>query len=66
MSDPFYIQWHITNHCNLCREHSYQDDFSKKEDLDWTGLLEISENLLSTMREWDRTTCIRLTGGEPS
>jgi len=63
MSDPFYIQWHLTNHCNLRCKHCYQGDFSKKEDLDWTGLLEISEDLLPTMMEWGRTTCIHLTGG---
>jgi MoaA/NifB/PqqE/SkfB family radical SAM enzyme len=65
MSDPFYIQWHITHHSNVRCKHCYQGDFSKKEDLDWTGLLEISEDLLSTTREWGRTTCILQTGGEP-
>ena len=65
MKDPFYIQWHITNLCNLRCKHCYQDDFSKKSDLDWAGLKKVSDNLLNTMREWDKTACIHLTGGEP-
>ena len=65
MEDPFYIQWHITNLCNLRCKHCYQDDFSKKSDLDWSELKKVSDNLLVTMREWDRKTCIHLTGGEP-
>ena len=65
MNDPFYIQWHITNRCNLRCRHCYQDDFSKKGDLDWPHLRKVSDNVLSTMKEWGRTACIHLTGGEP-
>jgi len=65
MNDPFYIQWHITNLCNLRCQHCYQDDFSKKNDLDWAGLKKVCDNLLNTMRVWDKTACIHLTGGEP-
>jgi radical SAM protein with 4Fe4S-binding SPASM domain len=65
IKDPFYIQWHITNLCNLRCKHCYQDDFSKKSDLDWPGLKRVSDNLLTTLREWDKTACIHLTGGEP-
>src|SRR4030042_4789713 len=65
MKDPFYIQWHITNLCNLRCKHCYQDDFSKKSDLDWPGLKRVSDNLLTTLREWDKTACLHLTGGEP-
>jgi radical SAM protein with 4Fe4S-binding SPASM domain len=65
MEDRFYIQWHITNLCNLRCQHCYQDDFSKKNDLNWAGLRRVCDNLLNTMREWDKTACIHLTGGEP-
>ena len=65
MKDPFYIQWHITNLCNLRCMHCYQDDFSKKGDLDRSELKKVSDNLLTTIREWDQTACIHLTGGEP-
>jgi radical SAM protein with 4Fe4S-binding SPASM domain len=65
MKEQFYVQWHITNLCNLHCQHCYQDDFSKKSDLDWQGLKRISDNLLGTLEEWDKTACIHLTGGEP-
>ena len=65
MEDPFYIQWHITNFCNLRCRHCYQDDFSKQNDLDWPGLKKVSDNLFTTLVEWDKKVCIHLTGGEP-
>jgi radical SAM protein with 4Fe4S-binding SPASM domain len=65
MKEQFYIQWHITNLCNLRCRHCYQDDFSKKSDLDWPELKRASDNLLTALREWDKGACIHLTGGEP-
>jgi len=65
MKDPFYIQWHITNLCNLRCKHCYQEDFSKKYDLDWGGLKKISNNILGTLNQWNQTATIHLTGGEP-
>jgi len=65
MKTPFYIQWHITNLCNLRCKHCYQEDFSKNDDLDEPGLKKISDNILSTLNEWGNTACIHLTGGEP-
>jgi radical SAM protein with 4Fe4S-binding SPASM domain len=65
MKDRFFIQWHITNSCNLRCTHCYQDDFSKGGDLDWPGLKRISDNILATIHGWDKTACIHLTGGEP-
>ena len=65
MEEQFYIQWHITNLCNLRCRHCYQDDFSKKNDLDWVEIEKVYGHLLDTMREWGKTACIHLTGGEP-
>jgi MoaA/NifB/PqqE/SkfB family radical SAM enzyme len=65
MKDSFYIQWHITNHCNLHCKHCYQEDFSKRYDLDWRGLKEISNNILNTLNQWNQTATVHLTGGEP-
>ncbi len=65
MRDPFHLQWHITNLCNLHCEHCYQDDFSTKRDLDQSGLRKISDNLLHTIEAWDQKACIHVTGGEP-
>jgi len=65
MNDPFHIQWHITNLCNLRCKHCYQEDFSKNNDLEWAGLKRVSDNILATLSEWNRKACIHLTGGEP-
>lgn len=65
MNDSFHIQWHITNLCNLRCRHCYQDDFSKDKDLDWAGLRKLTDGILTTIKEWDKTACIHLTGGEP-
>lgn len=65
MNNSFHIQWHITNLCNLRCQHCYQDDFLRRNDLDWAGLKKISENILTIIKEWDKTACIHLTGGEP-
>jgi radical SAM protein with 4Fe4S-binding SPASM domain len=63
--EEFFIQWHITNLCNLGCRHCYQDDFSKDKDLPLSELQKISANLLDTVGEWKRRACIHLTGGEP-
>jgi len=65
MKDQFHVQWHITNLCNLRCRHCYQEDFSKGNDLDWSGLKRISENIHAMMQKWERQACINLTGGEP-
>ena len=65
MNNPFYIQWHITNLCNLRCHHCYQEDFSKRNDLDWSELKKVSDNVLFTLKEWGKKACIHLTGGEP-
>ena len=65
MKQPFYIQWHITNVCNLRCQHCYQDDFSRTHDMGWSCLKEVSDHILEAMKAWNRTACIHLTGGEP-
>ena len=65
MREPFHIQWHITNLCNLRCQHCYQEDFSRRYDLDWGGLKKISDNILGTLNQWNQTATIHLTGGEP-
>ncbi|HSB07824.1 MAG TPA: radical SAM protein [Thermodesulfobacteriota bacterium] len=65
MKESFYIQWHITNFCNLRCRHCYQDDFSRKSDLDWVGLKDVSDNILDALKAWNKTATIHLTGGEP-
>jgi radical SAM protein with 4Fe4S-binding SPASM domain len=65
MEKSFYIQWHITNQCNLRCRHCYQADFSAEEDLKGEGLKKVAENIVSALRSWKDKACIHLTGGEP-
>lgn len=61
----FYIQWHIIDRCNLRCKHCYQETFSKERELDFYGLKEIADNLISTMGKWGAKLDIAITGGEP-
>jgi len=63
--DEFYIQWHITNLCNLRCRHCYQEYFNPNEDIPWLKLKTIYENILSTSRQWNKKMHITITGGEP-
>lgn len=65
MEEEFFVQWHITNQCNLRCSHCYQDDFTGGSDLDLSGLIKVSDNLLTAIESWNKTACIHLTGGEP-
>ncbi len=65
MKKSFYLQWHITNQCNLRCRHCYQDDFSRKEDLDGEGLKKVTDNIVAALQAWEAKACIHLTGGEP-
>jgi radical SAM protein with 4Fe4S-binding SPASM domain len=65
MNDTFYIQWHITNACNLRCRHCYQEDFSKDKDLDWRRLQKVGDSIFTALKAWGRKASIHLTGGEP-
>lgn len=65
IEEPFYIQWHITDHCNLRCRHCYQDNFTGRGDLGWEGLKAVADTLTSTLERWQRSACIHVTGGEP-
>jgi len=64
MNDTFYIQWHITNRCNLRCLYCYQETF-KDENYNWKLLKRVADNIISTLNKWDKEGVITLTGGEP-
>jgi len=65
MQNRFYFQWHITNLCNLRCRHCYQENFSNNNELDWSGLKKVCDNIATTLRDWRRDALVTLTGGEP-
>ena len=65
LMEEFYVQWHLTNFCNLRCRHCYQEDFSKEADLPFPELAKIADNFLIAIEGWDRQAFVHLTGGEP-
>jgi radical SAM protein with 4Fe4S-binding SPASM domain len=63
--DIFYVQWHITDACNLRCRHCYQNTYSNKNDLSLIELKSIAGEILSTFSEWGKKGDISITGGEP-
>ncbi|MEW5806085.1 MAG: radical SAM protein [Acidobacteriota bacterium] len=61
----FYIQWHITDHCNLRCIDCYQDSFTSGGELDMNGLKKICTGFKEAMDRWDCKLKVALTGGEP-
>ncbi len=64
-SEPiFYIQWHITDSCNLKCKHCYSPDRSVR-DLSTDKLKEIFDKYLKLIIKWGRKGRLSITGGEP-
>jgi radical SAM protein with 4Fe4S-binding SPASM domain len=61
----FYIQWHLTDKCNLRCEHCYQDDYSQSSELPLEELKKIAEKINFTLGKWGKEGRIGVTGGEP-
>jgi radical SAM protein with 4Fe4S-binding SPASM domain len=59
----FYIQWHITNKCNLRCKHCYQDDYT--DELSFENFKIIADKLFSTLHIWNKLGDFSITGGEP-
>ncbi len=64
IDEEFYIQWHITEKCNLRCLHCYQESYLSK-DLEWTELERIANTIILTLKKWKKSGRIALTGGEP-
>ena len=60
----FYMQWHITDSCNLRCKHCYSPDRSVR-DLPLKKLKEIFDKYLKVIRKWNIVGSLSLTGGEP-
>ncbi|GAB6187322.1 radical SAM protein [Thermopirellula anaerolimosa] len=60
----FYVQWHLTDRCNLRCHHCYQSSYSGG-DLSEEQCLVIAGELERAMGVWKRRGRISLTGGEP-
>lgn len=61
----FFIQWHITNLCNLRCRHCYNTKFNAEEDLSWNKLKVVCDSVISALNVWRAEGIINITGGEP-
>ena len=63
--DEFYIQWHITERCNLRCSHCYQEEYNEKSELSLLDLYKIADQITMALKKWKMKGRIALTGGEP-
>ncbi len=61
----FYIQWHLTDRCNLRCSHCYQENYTNKSELSISSLKQIADNIFFTLSKWGKKGDISITGGEP-
>ena len=67
----FFIQWHLTERCNLRCRHCYQTGQAEGEDLSLTEVKEVISEISEAMEGWaenyrmDFSPSLNLTGGEP-
>lgn len=61
----FYVQWHVTEACNLRCSHCYQDSHAAESD---TSLADLEQHLLALtdqVAKWGKRVDLAVTGGEP-
>lgn len=62
-NEPFFLQWHITDKCNLSCKHCYRDE--KKKSLPKDELLKILDNFVEFLKKYELMGRIQFAGGEP-
>ncbi|MBE0426903.1 MAG: radical SAM protein [Nitrospirae bacterium] len=66
----FFIQWHLTEKCNLKCKHCYQTD-KKTDEMSFEEIKKTSDEISETVNEWKKAYNINyslsfnITGGEP-
>ncbi len=65
MENTFHIQWHITDVCNLRCKHCYQETYTRKTELSFSGMQNIFSNIADFVKKRKQKLVIDITGGEP-
>ncbi len=69
-SIDFFVQWHLTERCNLRCKHCYQAG-SRYDELSVAEIKNVSEEISEMLRAWSETYAVtfspslNITGGEP-
>jgi MoaA/NifB/PqqE/SkfB family radical SAM enzyme len=67
----FFIQWHLTERCNLRCSHCYQSGSHGMDELSFEDIREVSEEVSEMLAAWSEVYDIKfspsfnITGGEP-
>ncbi|MEW5820352.1 MAG: radical SAM protein [Cyanobacteriota bacterium] len=62
-NEPFFLQWHITDKCNLKCKHCYRDDI--KKDLEYNDMLDVLAQFKLLLKYINKKGRIQFAGGEP-
>ena len=62
--EPFFLQWHVTDRCNLSCAHCYRG-VPEKADLPWADLQRILHSYTSFLIQINRKGRLQISGGEP-
>lgn len=61
-----FLQWHVTERCNLRCKHCYQEDDYLKNELSSEQMLDIYKQYVELIEQWGlKEASLSLTGGEP-
>ena len=47
--DEFYVQWHLTNRCNLRCAHCYQEDYTGDSEMGLEALNSVVDKLIQSI-----------------
>jgi radical SAM protein with 4Fe4S-binding SPASM domain len=67
----FFIQWHLTERCNLRCRHCYQSDGGEPAEMSLPEVVEVLDEISGTLRDWaeayemELSPSLNVTGGEP-
>lgn len=67
----FFIQWHLTERCNLRCRHCYQTDGAVPGEMSLPEIKEVLDEVSGTLRDWaeayemEFSPSLNVTGGEP-
>lgn len=62
-NEPFFLQWHLTDRCNLTCQHCYRDE--AKADLDLAALRAVLADYVGFLNRLGRDGRVQFAGGEP-
>ena len=61
-----FLQWHVTERCNLACRHCYQEEDYIRNELNRNQMLDVYKQYIELVRLWEfKEASVSFTGGEP-